>query len=47
MVGALIAIAAAILLTGLAVAIRDLRRSTPGAPSRSLPALEWAQRVSD
>ena len=39
-VGVLVAAASAILLTGLAVAIRDLRRPTPAAPSRSLPALE-------
>ena len=39
-VGVLIAAAAAILLTGLAVAIRDLRHPTPAAPPRSLPALE-------
>jgi hypothetical protein len=39
-VGVLIAAAAAILLIGLAVAIRDLRSPTRTAQGRSLPALE-------
>ena len=39
-VGVLVAAAAAILLTGLAVAIRDLRSPAPAAPPRSLPLME-------
>ncbi len=42
LIGALVLVAAAVLLTGLIVAIRDLRRPAPAAESASLRRLEPA-----